>query len=542
MKKVVLTGSPNVFYGIFNMREDVLTNAYLGAIVNNSDDAIISKDLDGVIMSWNDGAERIFGYTGEEAIGRPITMLIPDQRLDEEEEILKRLRQGERIDHFETVRKRKDGTLVDISLTVSPVKNAEGKIVGASKIARDITARKKAQKKLEQMNETLEGRVADRTEKLHSYQQQLRSLASQLNKAEEQERQRLATELHDTLGQTLAAAKMKLDGLRSRQLSNQVSAELQELKEILDHALQYNQNLMMELKPPPVLNKEDATEMLHWTASKMEKKGLEIEIKDDGQPKPVEKEIHSILHQSVRELLQNVIKHADSKKAWLEITSEKSYLKVTVKDKGRGFDIKENELDPAEGGRFGLFNIKERIDWHGGKFNIYSRPGEGTKAVLYVPLKKDQAETSKDQHETHLPPDLRKKQLERSQKVNVLLVDDHDMVRCGLRQVVEKEDDIVIIGEASNGQEAVELARRDHPDIIIMDVNMPVMNGIEATQIIKKEMPCVRIIGLSLHESQEVAENMQNAGASAYLTKSEAFESLITTIRAESGFSGSKVK
>jgi PAS domain S-box-containing protein len=121
----------------------------LVAIVESSHDAIVSKDLDGVIKTWNHGAERLFGYSADEAVGRPITMLIPRDRLDEEPGILARIRRGERVDHFETIRRRKDGSLVDISLTISPVRDAQGKIIGASKIARDITERKEAEAKLQ---------------------------------------------------------------------------------------------------------------------------------------------------------------------------------------------------------------------------------------------------------------------------------------------------------------------------------------------------------------------------------------------------------
>src|SRR5579884_2158815 len=118
----------------------------LSAIVDSSDDAIVSKDLNGIIMSWNKSAERVFGYTAEEAVGKSITMLIPPDRLDEEPKILSRLRRGERVDHFETIRRRKDGTLLDISLTISPVKDAHGKVIGASKIARDITEAKRGER------------------------------------------------------------------------------------------------------------------------------------------------------------------------------------------------------------------------------------------------------------------------------------------------------------------------------------------------------------------------------------------------------------
>jgi PAS domain S-box-containing protein len=121
---------------------------WLASIVESSDDAIVSKNLDGIITSWNKGAERVFGYSAEEAIGRPITIVIPQDRHDEERTILTRIRRGERIDHFETVRQRRHGSLIIVSLTVSPVKNAEGEIVGASKIARDITGQKRSQEQI----------------------------------------------------------------------------------------------------------------------------------------------------------------------------------------------------------------------------------------------------------------------------------------------------------------------------------------------------------------------------------------------------------
>jgi PAS domain S-box-containing protein len=121
---------------------------WLASIVESSDDAIVSKNLDGVINSWNRGAERVFGYTAEEAVGRPITIVIPQDRQDEERAILTRIRRGERIDHFETVRQRKHGSLIVVSLTVSPVKDAQGRIVGASKIARDITELKRSQEQI----------------------------------------------------------------------------------------------------------------------------------------------------------------------------------------------------------------------------------------------------------------------------------------------------------------------------------------------------------------------------------------------------------
>jgi PAS domain S-box-containing protein len=141
----MLVGAVNTLVDISERKRAEKAGERLASIVEYSDDAIVSKDLDGIIVTWNRGAERLFGYTAAEVVGKPITMLIPEDRAGEEPSILERLRRGERIEHFETVRRRKDGSLVEISLTVSPVRDSGGKVVGASKIARDITELRRAQ-------------------------------------------------------------------------------------------------------------------------------------------------------------------------------------------------------------------------------------------------------------------------------------------------------------------------------------------------------------------------------------------------------------
>jgi two-component system CheB/CheR fusion protein len=138
---------------------EALAAAWLAAIVDSSDDAIVSKTLDGIITSWNRAAENLFGYSADEMIGRPIATLAPDDRKNEMTAILERIRRGEKVDHFETVRRRKDGSLVDISLTVSPIRDEKGRIIGASKIARDITARKQADERQRMLTAELSHRV-----------------------------------------------------------------------------------------------------------------------------------------------------------------------------------------------------------------------------------------------------------------------------------------------------------------------------------------------------------------------------------------------
>src|SRR5689334_15598941 len=138
-----------------DLKSPELASYWLSAIIESAEDAIISKTLEGIITSWNKGAQRVFGYTADEVIGKSITILIPEGHLDEEPQILARLRAGDRIEHYETVRVRKDGKLIDISLTVSPIRGPHGQIIGASKIARDITEQKQARRELDEASERL---------------------------------------------------------------------------------------------------------------------------------------------------------------------------------------------------------------------------------------------------------------------------------------------------------------------------------------------------------------------------------------------------
>lgn len=154
-----LTGAVNMLVDLTDRTVADEAAQRIAAIVESSDDAIVAKDLDGVIINWNRGAERLFGYTAAEAIGKPVAMLIPLDRHNEEPDILSRIRRGERIDHYETIRRRKDGSLIEISLSISPIRNREGKVIGASKIARDITERRRAEEQQHLLIREMDHRV-----------------------------------------------------------------------------------------------------------------------------------------------------------------------------------------------------------------------------------------------------------------------------------------------------------------------------------------------------------------------------------------------
>ena len=225
-----ILGAINCFVDITERKQAEDVRARLAAIVESSDDAMISKTLDGIITTWNKGAERLLGYTAEEAIGRNITLIIPVDRLQEEAEILEQLRHDERIEHFETVRKRKDGSMLEVSLTISPLKDSSGRVVGASKVARDITEKKVAERALQQAHDHLESMVEKRTASV-------RQLSLRLLTVQDEEHRSIARELHDSVGQDLAAVKMDVDRLRQSESGDKQSEVLSNLSESVEKCI-----------------------------------------------------------------------------------------------------------------------------------------------------------------------------------------------------------------------------------------------------------------------------------------------------------------
>ena len=373
---------------------------HLAAIVDSSDDGIISKNLDGVITSWNKAAERLFGYSAEEAVGRHITLIIPSDRRPEEAMILDRLKRGERVEHFETVRVRKDGGMLDVSLTISPVKDSQGRFSGASKIARDITAQKRAEQTLREneqrlraLTDALEAQVRARTmelerrnrEVLHQ-SQKLRELSHRLIRIQDDERRHIARELHDSAGQILAALGMNLATVvRNAKLDAPELARLAEESEQMVRELSQEIRTTSYLLHPPLLDECGLSESLLWYIRGLkERSGLEVTlaIPDDfGRLTP---EMELVIFRIVQECLTNVHRHSGSRVAAIEIKRGSGNITLSVQDEGSGIPSAKLLEIESQGGGVGIRGMRERVLQCGGKMALQSG-ARGTKISVSFP-------------------------------------------------------------------------------------------------------------------------------------------------------------
>ena len=364
-------------------------------------------------------------------------------------------------------------------------------------------------------------------------QRQLRTPASDLVLTEQRERKRLATELHDYLAQMMAVGRLKIGHARPLMATDTPLAQMiEELDDIFTRTLSYTRTLMAELSPP-VLHELGLPSALKWLADQAPKQynlTVEVALTQDQVALPEDQAL--LLYQSVRELLLNVVKHAHTSEAAVSLTVVNDELRVVVMDHGRGFNPVSIE-SKAGSEHFGLFSIRERMDAIGGWFQADSAPGLGTTITLGVPLTMMAFESQV----AHAEKAVRQRQpaLTGSKITGMhrlLLVDDHAMVRQGLRAILQVYPNVSVLGEATNGFEAISMTNDLLPDIILMDVNMPKMDGIEATRAIKAAHPTTIVIGLSVNNSAQVMEAMRNAGAATFVSKDAAAEELYKTIAA----------
>lgn len=420
-----------------------------------------------------------------------------------------------------------------------PRVNAHGRAEAWYGVSIDITAHKQAELQLQRWTSELEEAVACRTEALMQSQERLRALATELTLTEQRERMQLASELHDHLGQMLVLGRLKLRQARHEELTRRTSDLLHETDEALSESLAYTRTLVADLTPP-VLHELGLSAALHWLSDHMRRHDLTVTVEvDEDQDYTLPEDRAILLFQSARELLINVAKHAQSSSAMLRLARNEDVLRLDVRDNGTGFNITEaSDQAPSPSSKFGLFSIRERMKALGGAFELETAVGHGTRATLVLPVPASSKPFVPQDSHGAMPGGLLSNHQQCSTTYpakpgvsRVLLVDDHAMVRQGLRSVLESYADIEVVGEAGDGEEALESVGKVHPSIVVMDINMPRMNGIEATRSIKARYPHVMVIGLSVNLDGNNQTLMRKAGADVFLSKEAAVDQLYSAIQ-----------
>ncbi len=484
-----------VFRDVTEARRAVEARLRLAAIVESSDDAIISKNLDGIITSWNKGAERLYGYTAEEIVGKPLSLLVPPDHPDELPEIMERIRRGERVEHFETQRVRKDGSRVDVSLTVSPLTDAEGKVVGASKIARDITARKEEDRRKSEFLALLAHELRNPLAPLRNGLQVLR-LAGNNAQAAEQARGMMERQLHHLVrlvDDLLDVSRISRGKLQLRKERITLASVVGDALELCEQTVQqHGQELTVSLPDEPVYVDADKTR----------------------------------LAQALWNLLNNAVKYSDrGGRIWLTVRREGDEAVISVKDTGVGipaamlprvFDMftqVDRSLEKSQGGLgVGLTIVKRLVEMHGGTVEAHSEGhGMGSEFVVRLPIVLSVVQERQEEgDEQQDPPTARRR---------VLVVDDNVDAASSLAMVLKLMGNEV--RTAHDGLEGVAAAREFRPDVILLDIGMPRLNGYEACRRIRQEPwgKNVVLVALTGWGQEEDKRKAQEAGFDRHMVK-----------------------
>ena len=702
-----ITGGINMLVDITERKKSEQPKRLLAAIVDTSEDAIISKTLDGVITSWNSGAERLFGYTAEEAVGKNIKELtIPAELQQEEDEILTRLGSGERIEHFETARVRKDGTRLDVSLSISPLRDAAGRVIGASKVARDISgriaaeralaervrqqkalfhlatelhqavrmedvcnaaldaildalpcdraavllydqsgslrfvswrglseayrkavdghspwkaeerdpqpicvgdleaadlsdavraavraegiralafiplvshqkligkfmtyynaahpfsnaeielsltisralayciARKRGEEALRQSEErfrrlveTLEEQVRGRTQELEvrnaevlRQSEQLRDLSSRLLQAQDEERRRIARELHDSAGQILAGLGLDLATIAKSAPDNvPLVAEAIEHSEQLVKELTEGIRTMSYLLHPPLLDETGLEEALRCYARGLsERSGLQVTLEIPADFERLSAEAELVIFRIVQEALTNIHRHSHSRTALIRIGRDAASVFAEIQDHGEGIPREKLSEIQSHGSGVGIRGMRERVRQLKGEMKIES-DGAGTTISVVFPVA-EVARAKQEGARVLAWPTTPKPESAGMQAMRILVVDDNAVMRRAIRGLTANEARWQVCGEAATGGEAVEKALELQPDVILLDINLPDVNGVDIARGLRKHMANVVILIMSHHDPQVLLPGALEAGANGCLDKGDLAQGLL---------------
>jgi PAS domain S-box-containing protein len=478
----------------------------LVAIVDSSEDAIVGKDLNGIVTSWNPAAEAMFGFSAAEMVGRSIRRLVPDDRQQEEDEVLARIRRGERVDHYETIRRRKDGSLIPVSLTVSPIRSLDGTVVGASKIARDITDRKRAEDE----------------------RQRLLKLARDASSLKDEFLATLSHELRTPLNAIVGYVRMMQSGLMTGEkqtraleiVGRNVTSLVQIVEDVLDVSRIISGKLRLEMRPvelPGVVQAAVAT-----VRPAADAKGVEFETIIDPDVETVSGDPER-LQQILWNLFSNAVKFTDrGGRVEVRIDRANTHVAVTVRDTGVGipseflphvfdrFRQADAGITRSHGGLgLGLAITRHLVEVQGGRI-LAASEGLGKGATFRIELPVN-ARRSLDAHDR--APAFREREpitVPRLHGVRILAVDDDGDALALIREILEGTGATVMT--ADSAPQALDLMDRMTPHVLLADLGLPHMSGFDLIARVRqseraeiREMPAVAVTAYARSDDRSKA-------------------------------------
>jgi PAS domain S-box-containing protein len=447
----------------------------LAAIVESSEDAIVGKDLNSIVTSWNGAAERMFGYSSAEMIGQSIRQLIPDDRQHEEDDVLSKIRKGQRIEHHETVRRRKDGTLIAVSLTISPIRNEHGDVVGASKIARDITDRIRADDE----------------------RQRLLEIARSASRLKDEFLATLSHELRTPLSAIVGYIRLMQSGLlpadKQSHALETVGRNATSLTQIVEDVLDVSRIVSgkLRLNVQPVELSEIVREAVETMQPAADAKGIRVDLIVD----PVATQVSGDpdrLRQVLWNLCSNAVKFTErGGRVQIRVERVNSHVEVSIADTGIGISVEflprlferfsqaDSGVSRMHGGLgLGLAISRHLVELQGGRIWAQS-PGPGYGSVFRVELPVRSVEAFAAVEARHHPstPSSGTLQIPALPGVRILVVDDDRDALALVREILEKTG--ATIATADSAEDALDKLHRNGANVLIADLGMPVMNGFE---------------------------------------------------------------
>jgi PAS domain S-box-containing protein len=492
----------------------LLTARLLASIVESSDDAIIGKSLDGIIQTWNAGAERLFGYTSEQAVGRHISFVIPPERLSEEEQIIASLKEGKRIEHYETERVRSDGQRITVSLTISPIKDDSGNVIGASKIARDVTERKRLEDDLRRLATDLSAADRRKNEFLATLAHELRNpLAPMSNMLEVSKRANGDSEIlkraHDTIERQLDQMirlvddlldwnRITHDRLELRRSEVELSSVIQQAVEVAHPLIDAaSQRLILDLPSEPIYLNADRAR----------------------------------LAQVFGNLLNNSSKYTGPE-GTISLTAKRIDGEVLVAVKDNGAGIPQDKLDSIfdmfmqvdrtseqsqAGLGIGLTLVKRLTEMHGGSIEARSDgAGQGSEFVVRLPILSKPALLSQPDTAVESSPERR-----------ILIVDDNRDSADSLSMLLEITGNKTYM--AHDGVEALEAIEKYRPEVVLLDIGLPRLDGHEVCRRVREKSwgKDIVIIALTGWGQEDDRRKSEEAGFNGHLVKPVDYDELL---------------